>query len=342
VAERDTPPVGPRDVLVAVAACGVCGSDVASFLHGHYVSPGQVMGHESVGVVVEAGAEVAHVDAGDRVVVRPLRACGDCWYCRRGEGHICGSTAAGSLGYGAEGAFADLLLIRDEVRGRQLVPIAEETPTEEAVWAEPLAVALHALARAGIQPGDRVLVLGAGPIGLALTAGAHAGGAVVEVVEPRAARREAALAVGAARAVAPDGSADAADRVTPSATDAAPGDAPFDAVLDASGAPAAIAAGCARLAPGGTLVLVGLGDGALPPLPPGIRVRGAFAFTPRDFLRSARLIESRAVRLADAVSHSFPLHETGRAIETAAHDAAALKVIVRPQPDIEPDRGTEP
>jgi len=327
VAERARPAVGPRDALVAIDACGVCGSDVHSYLHGAHVAPGQVMGHESTGVVEEVGAEVTHVRAGDRVVVRPLRACGRCAYCRAGEGHICGSTAAGSLGYGADGAFADLLLLRDEVDGRQLVAIDPATPVLDAVWAEPLAVALHALDRAGVQPGDRVLVLGAGPIGLALVAAAHAGGAFAEAVEPRAARRDAALAAGAARAVAPDGAEGAGD--------------PVDVVLDASGVPAAIAAGAARLEPGGALALVGLGDGALPPLPAGVRVRGAFAFTPRDFLRSARLIERGAVRLAAAVSHTYPLHETGRAIEAAAHDDAALKVVVRPAPEPETDRGAD-
>ena len=329
IAERPRPRCGPRDALVAVDACGVCGSDVASYLHGHHVRPGQVMGHESTGVVAETGAEVAHVRAGDRVVVRPLRACGRCAYCRRGEGHICGSTAAGSLGYGADGAFADLLLLRDEAAGRQLVAVDPATPVLDAVWAEPLAVALHALARADTAPGDRVLVLGAGPIGLALTAAADAAGAVVEVVEPRAARRAAALAAGAARALAPG-------------ADAAAGEAgAVDAVLDASGVPAAIAAGCARLTPGGALVLVGLGDGELPPLPAGVDVRGAFAFTPRDFVRSARLIERGAIALSAAVSHTFPLHETGRAIEVAAHDEAALKVVVRPASEPETDRGTE-
>lgn len=315
VGERPRPVVGPRDALVAVDACGVCGSDVASYLHGRHVAPGQVMGHEATGVVAAVGGEVAHVRPGDRVAVRPLRACGRCAYCRAGEEHICGRTAAGSLGYGADGAFADLLLLRDEVAGRQLVALDPSTPVLDAVWAEPVAVALHALDRAPVRPGDRVLVLGAGPIGLALIAAARVAGAVPAAVEPRAARRAAALAAGAARAVAPGAALDAAD-----------------VVLDSSGAASAIAAGAACLQPGGALVLVGLGERALPPPPAGVRVRGAFAFTPRDFLRAARLIERGAVRLGAAVSHTYPLEETGRAIAAAAHDAVAVKVVVRPVP----------
>lgn len=325
VADREDPRLGPGDVLVAVEACGVCGSDVASYLHGHYVRPGQVMGHEAVGTIVDAGAEADHVTVGSRVAIRPLRACGDCWHCRRGASHICGRTAAGSLGYGADGAFADRVLIADDARGRQVVELDPSTPVEEAVWAEPLAVAVHALARAGLQAGDRALVLGAGPIGLALCAAAAAQGARAEIVEPRAARRAAALAVGADAAHDP--------------ADADIDGAPVDAVLDTSGAPEAIAAGCARLRPGGPLVLVGLGDRPLPPLPPDVSVRGAFAFTSDDFLRSARLIEAGAVRLGPAVSHAFALADTGRAIATAAEDPSAVKVLVTPAQD--PSNPTE-
>lgn len=318
VADRDDPRLGPGDVLVEVEACGVCGSDVASYVHGHYVEPGQVMGHEAVGRIVDAGPDAGHVAVGGRVAIRPLRACGVCWHCRRGETHICGRTAAGSLGYGADGAFADRVLLADDAHGRQLVALDSATPVADAVWAEPLAVALHALDRARLQAGQRALVLGAGPIGLALCAAAAAQGARAEAVEPRAARREAALAVGAAAAV--------------DAAHAGELSEPVDVVFDASGVPDAIAAGCARLRPGGPLVLVGLGDRPLPPLPADVAVRGAFAFTADDFLRSVRLIEAGTVRLGRAVSHVFALDDTGRAIETAADDPSAVKVLVTPAP----------
>lgn len=314
VAEREAPRPEGSDVLLRVEACGVCGSDIASYLHGHYVEVGQVMGHESVGTVVELGPDADHLSVGDRVVIRPLRACGECWYCRRGASHICGRTAARSLGYGADGAFADLLLIRDDAGGGQIVRIGPDTPTDDAVWAEPLAVALHALALAAVQAGSRVLVVGAGPIGLALVAACRATGAAVGVVEPRAVRRHTAADLGADPVSAPGDE----------------GDGPLDVVLDASGHGAAIAAAAARVVPGGTVVLVGLGDSAVPDVPAGVTVRGAFAFTPEEFVRAARLIDAGTVRLGGAVSHRFGLDETGRAIATAAEHEDAVKVVVLP------------
>lgn len=314
VAEREAPRLEGSDVLLRVEACGVCGSDIASYLHGHYVEIGQVMGHESVGTVVELGPDADHLSVGDRVVVRPLRACGTCWYCRRGASHICGRTAARSLGYGADGAFADLLLIRDDAGGGQIVRIAPDTPTDDAVWTEPLAVALHALAQADVQAGSRVLVVGAGPIGLALVAACRATGAAVAVVEPREVRRHTAADLGADPVSAPGDEPDG----------------PLDVVLDASGHGAAIAAAADRVVPGGTVVLVGLGESEVPDVPPGVGVRGAFAFTAEEFVRAARLIEAGTVRLGGAVSHRFGLDETGEAIATAAEHEDAVKVVVVP------------
>ncbi len=314
VAERDAPTLAGSDVLLRVEACGVCGSDVASYLHGHYVEVGQVMGHESVGTVVGLGPDADHLAVGDRTVIRPLRACGACWYCRRGASHLCGRTAERSLGYGADGAYADLLVIRDDAAGGQVVRIDPETPLDDAVWTEPLAVALHALALGAVRDDSRVLVVGAGPIGLALVAACRANGASVEVVEPREPRRRAAAEQGA-------------DPVR------APGDdpgGPVDVVLDASGHAGAIAAAARRVVPGGRVVLVGLGDQPLPDLPADVAVHGAFAFTADEFVRAARLIDSGRVRLGSAVSHRFGLANTGRAIATAAGDERAIKVVVVP------------
>jgi threonine dehydrogenase-like Zn-dependent dehydrogenase len=106
-----------------------------------------------------------------------------------------------------------------------------------------------------------------------------------------------------------------------------------DAVVDASGVPAAIAAAAPRLRPGGVLVLLGLGDAPIPPVPPGVRVRGSFAFRRAEFDRSAGLIASGRVRLSGAVTHRFGLADVARAIDTAAHDPAAVKVVVAPADD---------
>jgi L-idonate 5-dehydrogenase len=315
VAEGAAPALGDGDARVRIWLCGVCGSDVASFLHGHYVEPGQVMGHELTGTVTEIGAEVRHVAVGDRVAIRPLRSCGSCWYCATGLSHLCGATGGVSIGYGVAGGYADELVIPAEAVHRQLVGIADGVDPADGLWAEPLGVCLHALARAEVGPGARVQVTGAGPIGLGLVAAAHAGGLHVEVVEPRAARRELALTLGAAATYAPGDE---------------PGDALVDAAFDASGVPAAIAASAARVRPGGAVVLLGLTDAAVPAMPPGVRLRGSFAVTPEEFKRAVELIEARAVRLGAAVTHRFGLGSAREALLTAAQDERAGKVALDP------------
>src|SRR5690606_30539738 len=104
--------LGPRDVRIDVEACGVCGSDLASFAHGHYIEPGQIMGHELAGRVAEAGGELTAL-VGRRVAVRPMQSCGSCSYCRAGDAHLCGATYGPSLGYGTPGAFAEQVVLRD-------------------------------------------------------------------------------------------------------------------------------------------------------------------------------------------------------------------------------------
>src|SRR5664280_154406 len=109
VEQETVPTLGPRDVLLNVLACGVCGSDLASFAHGHYVQPGQVMEHEIAARVREVGTQVRGLLPGQCVAVRPMRSCGACGYCTTGDSHLCGGTAGRSLGYGQPGGFAELL-----------------------------------------------------------------------------------------------------------------------------------------------------------------------------------------------------------------------------------------
>jgi threonine dehydrogenase-like Zn-dependent dehydrogenase len=159
-----------------------------------------------------------------------------------------------------------------------------------------------------------VSIVGAGPIGLATAAAAVASGALVTIIEPRPARLAAANRLGAARAVSPD-------RLPPN---------PVEVVLDTSGSAQAIADAASRLVAGGRLVLVGLGRAPVPDVPPCVLVRGSFAFSVREFARAAHLIDSGLVRLGAMISHSFGLDNTAEAIETAAKEVSALKVVVAP------------
>jgi (R,R)-butanediol dehydrogenase/meso-butanediol dehydrogenase/diacetyl reductase len=194
---------GPGEALIEVSCCGVCGTDLHEYLHGpNMIRPGPhpltgteppiTLGHEMSGTVTELGSPVPGVEVGTRVAVDPCLRCGVCRWCRQGDYHICAK--GGSLGLAAPGGFARFATV--PVEG--LAPIPDNVSDEMAALAEPLAVGLHAARRGGIAPGDNVLVIGAGPIGIAAMFGAQlAGAAGLYVSEPLAARADRARQLGA-------------------------------------------------------------------------------------------------------------------------------------------------
>lgn len=313
--------LGAADVLLGVEACGVCGSDVASYLHGHYATPGQVLGHEMSAVVQELGQH--HVDSGslrigDRVAVRPARSCLACPYCRAGQPQLCGESGPRTLGYGARGGYADSVLVTDAVVGADVIRVPADLPPDEVVWAEPLAVAVHAVERALGTSGGSLLVLGGGSIGLCVVAAARAMGIErIALSEPRAGRRRAAEGIGAEPLDPSDGFEGLA----------------FDALIDSSGSSAAIEGAIGSLRPGAAIVLVGLGDGPVP-WPVGAHdVVPSFAYTDADFVKAVDLIVEGRVRLGSLITHRFGLAGTGAAIAASAHDPSVIKAVVEPRAD---------
>ncbi len=160
--ERPIPrPQRPDEVLVAVRACGICGTDlnILAVPPAHKATPGIILGHEGVGTVVETGPAVTGLRPGDRVVIAPRLTCGRCRYCRRGLDNQCEDYQ--TIGTTRDGALAPYLRAPE----RALYKIRAEVSDEDAVLFEPLSCVVGAVARAPIQPGDRVLIIGAGPMG---------------------------------------------------------------------------------------------------------------------------------------------------------------------------------
>jgi threonine dehydrogenase-like Zn-dependent dehydrogenase len=301
-AELDLPAVGATDVVLAVEACGVCGSDLSSYAHGHYVEAGQVMGHEMSAVVVEHGTGLPDLSIGQRVAVRPMRSCDACAYCLAGDTHLCGSTYGRSLGYGAPGGFAERLHLADVTVGRDIVPVADDVDPFDLLWAEPLAVALHALGLAGGTTVTRLLVTGAGAVGLSVVAAA--------VAE----RREAARSLGAG-AWAPGQLA---------------ADASYDALVDASGVPVALQSAVPLLHPTAAVILVGLNDAPVPWPVGAHRVTGAFGYRDRDFERAVELIADGRVSLGGLVPHRFGLAQADRALTVPRPQDNVVKAAIVP------------
>ena len=165
------PQPGPGDVLVEVSHCGVCGTDLHMVVEG-WGTPGTVGGHEWSGTVVDTGADVTGLAVGDLVVGGPPPGCGRCEPCLAGRSCLCLARSQPGSGTGPDGAFAPFV----RADHRAVVRIPDGLDLRTAALAEPLAVSLHAVTRADVRPGQRVLVTGAGPIGTLAVVGLRARG----------------------------------------------------------------------------------------------------------------------------------------------------------------------
>src|SRR3954449_462296 len=198
----DRPNIGPNDVLVRVAACGICGSDV----HGYDGSSGRrvppiIMGHEAAGTISEVGSAVDRVQVGDRVTFDSTISCGCCEACRRGAVNLCVDRRVLGVScgdYRQNGAFADIVAVPQNI----LYPLPPNMPFEHAAFIEPVSVAVHAVDRLAIQPGERAVVVGSGMIGLLVIQALRAAGCrQVIAVDIDPGRLKLAKQVGAAEAV---------------------------------------------------------------------------------------------------------------------------------------------
>ncbi len=283
VEERPVPDVGPRDVLLEVSHCGICGSDIHFVLEG-WGRPGAVEGHEYTGQVVAVGSDVTRWAVGDAVVGGPSPRCGTCEYCLAGRPSLCTGRNTPGAGAHQDGAFAEYTLVHEDA----LLRIPDGLSLRAAALAEPLAVALHGLTRGGVQAGQRLLVTGAGPIGALSVAAARARGVTdVVVSEPHPRRRALAERLGAT-VVEPD-------TLVPPASPGDTVDAPFDVALECSGHAVAMEAALTQLKRGGTLVLVGAGMKP-PRLDPNrillneLLVTGSFVYDADGFDRALDLL----------------------------------------------------
>ena len=308
VEELPDPVAAAGEVVCRVLACGVCGSDVSET----YVSrklPG-VLGHEVVGEVLETGAGVRGVRAGDRVVIHHHAPCGRCRRCRRGHETLCErfrSTALDPGGF-AEQVRVEAALVPELLALGDLDPLA-------GTFVEPLGCVLRALDRAGCRPGDALLVVGAGSNGLLAIAAAHARAVdAVWVREPREARRRLAEAWGAAH--------HADERV--------------DVALVTTANREAIEGAAAALAPGGTLCLYATTG---PGTPVGVDTEGLFlreltvcsswSAGPADMRAAYDLLASGRVDPRPLVTHQVGLDETGEALNLQRR-GEAIKAVVLP------------
>jgi (R,R)-butanediol dehydrogenase / meso-butanediol dehydrogenase / diacetyl reductase len=255
--DRPVPEVLPGEVLVRVKYCGICGSDVHGYLNGIMIPPGTVMGHECSGVVARTGETVVDFKPGDRVVVKPIPQCGECHNCQKGQYSLCAKAFERAIGITPQndGAFAEYVRIR--YPKEMLFKLPENVTFQEAALVEPLSTSFHAIRLCRFKPGDRVVVIGAGMIGLGTLQFLKLGGAgKIICLEISPAKSELAMKMGADIVLNPlTEGADLMNKIY-GLTDGIGA----DIVFECAGVPAAFQTCIHYVKSGGQVMLVGIND----------------------------------------------------------------------------------
>lgn len=309
-------------VLVRVTAVGSCGSDTHFYERGAIgdiiVHGPIVLGHETAGEIVAVGEGVDAARVGTRVAVEPQMPCRKCAFCLQGSYHLCRSMRF----YGAwpiDGSFAEYVLIDDDFA----YAVPDSMTDEQAALVEPVSVALHACRRAQVTAGSRVLVTGAGPIGVLCAQVARAFGATEVVVSDPVEQRRAFAASHGASSV-----------IDPTVADFSAYNEHFDIYIDASGNERAILPSFPTIRCGGTAVLVGMGgDNLNVPIAMiqhrEITLTGTYRYV-NTWPAAIELIATGAVDVAELVTGRFGLHDVEKALMMAKTDPTAIKTMVIP------------
>jgi len=322
IAEAPDPEPSAGEVVVQIERVGLCGSDYHLFLGDHpYATFPQTQGHELAGIIESFGSGYdGPLQVGERVAVEPLVPCGTCFACRRGRYNCCASLKV--LGAHVPGGLAERLAVRTEA----LYPVGDLDP-DLAALCEPISIGLQAVVRAGITAGDTVVVLGAGPIGQAVTLGAKDRGAHLMVADRIASRLELAGGLGGDVLVDTTGADLAAEVACWTSGEGAA------VVVDATGVPELIRLAFDLVAPSGTIVIVGISqrDLSVP----------VIEFTRKElnvlgsrnnagvFADAVDLVTRHQERVRSLITHTYALDQVPEAIRYAIdHPDQVEKVIV--------------
>lgn len=326
VDEVDEMELGPGEVRVRVGAGGICGSDLHYFRHGGFgtvrLKEPMILGHEIAGTVVAVGQGVSGVTPDQKVAVNPSRPCGACKFCQQGlQNHCLDMRFYGSAMRfpHVQGGFREVLTCT----AAQAVPVPDHVSLNEAAFAEPLAVCLHAVRQAGSLLGRRVLVTGAGPIGVLTAAAARrAGAAEIVVTDVLDAPLAIARDVGADRTVNVQTDPDALSAY-------APDKGLFDVMFEAAGSPTTLLTGLQLVRPRGCLVQVGQGAEATLPMSlivtKELTLRGTFRFH-EEFGTAVSFIADRLIDVRPLLTAVIDIAEAQRAFEQAADKSRSMKV----------------
>jgi Threonine dehydrogenase and related Zn-dependent dehydrogenases len=316
VMENEIPEPGPGEVLIQVMASGICGTDLHIY-RGEYLGDYPVIpGHEFSGIVTAAGSRVTRFKVGDRVAVEPNIACDNCVHCLNNRQNFCLNWQA--IGVTLPGGMEQYVTAPEKA-----VFSIGNLPYEQAAFMEPLSCVVHGVERARIDLGDKVAILGAGPIGdLILQMARLQGAAQITVLENNPGRAELARQLGADQVV---------DRMEDLQPDT------YDVVIDATGMISVMNRAIDFARHGGTVLLFGVPPSgkkmefeAFKIFRKGLTLLSSYTSV-RNSFQAVNLLQTGQVRVEALISHRLPLKELARALEMIeSHDPAVKKVIMLP------------
>jgi len=321
VRDMPVPAPGPNDVIVQMAACGICGTDQHIFEGDFFPSYPLIGGHEIAGEVAEVGANVSDLRVGDRVAVDPCIFCGQCFYCQRGQGNHCLNW--NGIGITRHGGFAEYVVAP---RGN-VYPIGDMA-YEIAAFIEPISCVVYGLKRVQVPVGANALVYGAGPIGLLMAQlVSHSGASSVTSVDLREEKLDLARRLGVDETVIADNAADERLRsLSPLG---------FDVVIDCTGVPAVVEHMLEHVRSEGKLLFFGVNpmDAKIEVSPydvyrKDLQIYGSFSLR-YTFHDAIALVASGAVDVEPLVSHRYPIEGFAEALALAG-SGRAMKVQIGP------------
>jgi 6-hydroxycyclohex-1-ene-1-carbonyl-CoA dehydrogenase len=321
-----TPTVGPGQVLIRVAGCGVCHTDLHYIDHGTptFKAPPLILGHEISGTVEALGEGVTNLAVADRVLTVAVTSCGWCEACREGRENICAHGQM--LGNNIDGGFAEYVL----AAAKDTYVLPGEVPlVEGSIIADAITTPYHAVVnRAGVRPGDSVVVFGCGGVGINVVQIAAALGARVVAVDVAPDKLEWATRLGAVEAVNPE----KVERLDKALRKLTGGGA--DVAFEVVGRAATQEQALGSLKTGGRAVLVGYSPEAMK-LNSGrvmfreLEVVGSLGCRPVDYPRAIEMVRQGSIRLGELVTHRYPLDEINDALDTL-RSGSAIRVVVTP------------
>ncbi len=322
IQQRPEPEPGAGEALIRVERVGICGSDLHYYHGAHpYATYPRIQGHEAAGQIVGFGSGYnGPLTIGARVAIEPLIPCGTCYPCRIGRRNCC--TRLNVIGAHSDGALREFIALPVYM----LYPTGDLT-AEEAALVEPVSIGVQAAARGEIASGDQVVVIGAGPIGAAVSLAAIDRGARVMVVDRLASRLELMRHLGVEETIV------AGEQDVPTEVLRWTGGDGAHVAVDAVGAPAVIRQVCQIVASAGRVVIIGLSDQevSLPVLDfsrKEMTIHGSRNNAGR-FGEAVDLVQRRRAAISRMITHRYPLAEMPEAIEFAAtHPAEAEKVMI--------------